>query len=104
MGLVLLWCGGLLCLVIGFYTRNQRKPMCLWGGLRVWESQVKNVQAYNRAVGRMWCVTSIPFWICGLIVYVYPPSALIIFGLFCTVGMGLMLWYYHKIQEKYFLP
>ena len=101
--LVICWGAALLLLLLGLHVRNKRDPVSLWGGQKVAGSRVRNVHAYNRAVGKMYAIFSIPFWICGPVLYFYPAAAVAAFCLVCTLGFGLMAWYCHRIEEKYFL-
>lgn len=51
----------------------------------------------------MWCVFSIPMFVGGIVEFILPISSILILLLTCTVGIGFVVWYYHKIEEKYFV-
>ena len=100
--LIIMWATAIIFIVIGVYAMNKKKPMWLWAGSRISESRINDVKAYNRAVGKMWCAFSIPFFISGIVEYFLPIFSIIILALTCSVGIGGIVWYYHKIEEKYF--
>lgn len=101
--LILMWAGALVCVIIGIYATKRKKPMWLWTGSKITEDKVTNVSEYNRANGKMWCCFSIPLWICGVLEFFSPVFSLVFFALTCTVGIGGIVWCYHKIEEKYIL-
>lgn len=101
--LVIMWATGIIFVIVGIYAMNRKKPMWFWAGSQVPESTIKDVKGYNRANGKMWCAFSVPFFICGIVEYFSPILSLIIFGAACIVGIGGIVWCYHKIEEKYFL-
>ena len=52
-------------------------------------------------MGKMWCVFSIPLWVGGIVEFLLPAASILILALACTVGIGLVVWRYHKIEEQY---
>ncbi len=102
MYLIIAWLGALVFITIGIYAMNRKKPMWLWAGSEIPESKIKDVKAYNRANGKMWCMFSIPFFISGIVEFYLPIASVVILALACTMGVGLIIWCYHKIEEKYF--
>ena len=100
---IILWLGALIFIAVGIYAVKREKPMWLWGGSAVPESMVKDVKAYNRAIGKMWLACSVPLLISGVAVLIFPGISLIIFALVCVAGIGVLAWCYHKIEEKYFV-
>lgn len=86
-----------------YLCNEQKKPMWLWSGSPISESDINDVKAYNRAIGKMWCVFSIPMFVGGIVEFILPISSILILLLTCTVGIGFVVWYYHKIEEKYFV-
>lgn len=96
---IIMWVAAILFIIIGIYAMNRKKPMWLWTGSQIPESKIKDVKAYNRAVGKMWLIFSILFFIGGIVEF----FSLILFTFTCTVGIGGIVWCYHKIEEKYFI-
>lgn len=99
--LILSWGAALLFVLIGIYARQRKKPMWFWPGIEVPESKVRDVKAYNRANAKMWCVFSIPFWVSGVVEFFLPLFSVVMLVLASTLGLALIVWYYHKIEEKY---
>src|SRR5699024_3273939 len=103
MYLIVMWLAAILFIIIGIYAMNRKKPMWLGAGSQISESNINDVKAYNRAIGKMWCVFSIPLFVGGIVEFILPIYSILILALTCTVGIGLIVWYYHKIEEKYFV-
>ena len=103
MYLIVMWIAAILFIIIGIYAMNRKKPMWLWSGSPISESDINDVKAYNRAIGKMWCVFSITMFVGGIVEFILPISSILILLLTCTVGIGFVVWYYHKIEEKYFV-
>lgn len=97
MYLIVMWIAAILFIIIGIYAMNRKKPMWLWSGSPISESDINDVKAYNRAV------FSIPMFVGGIVEFILPISSILILLLTCTVGIGFVVWYYHKIEEKYFV-
>ena len=96
-----MWAGALLLVGIGIYVMKREKPMRLWTDVKVSADEITDVKAYNRAIGRMWCLFSIPLWIAGVVELWYPVFAIVFFCLMCTAGIGYCAWSYQKIEKKY---
>lgn len=100
---IIMWSAAVLFILIGIYAMNRKKPMWLWGGVQIPESKIKDVRAYNHAIGKMWCVCAIPLFIGGMIAFFSSAYPVLIFALTCTVGIALVVWRYHKIEETHFV-
>lgn len=100
---IIMWVTAILFIIIGIYAINRKKPMWLWTGSQIPESKIKDVKAYNRAVGKMWLIFSILFFIGGIIDFFSPLFSIILFAFTCIVGIGGIVWCYHKIEEKYYI-
>ena len=103
MYLIVMWAAPVIFIIIGIYAMNRKKPMWLGAGSPISESNINDVKAYNRAIGKMWCVFSIPLFVGGIVEFILPIYSILILALTCTVGIGLIVLYYHKIEEKYFV-
>lgn len=96
-----MWAVGAMLVGLGIYARRRKRPMWFWTGEHISPDEVSDVAAFNRANGRMWQLSSVLFWIAGLVEFWYPQAALIFFALACTVGIAWVMWYHNKIDEKY---
>ncbi len=101
--LVIMWLAGLIFIGIGIYAMKRNKPMWFWTGSEVPESKVKDVKAYNRANGKMWCGFSVPLFVSGVLIFLHPVLSILIAALTGTVGVAGIIWCYHRIEEKYFI-
>lgn len=101
--LVFMWVIAFVCIIIGIYAMKSKKPVRLYTSTPVLPEHVTDVKAYNHAIGKMWCLFSIPLWMAGIVDLCFPAAAIIIFGLLCIVGIGGTVWYYHIIEEKYMM-
>ena len=99
--LILMWGAALILVIMGIHALRSGRPVTLWTGSHILPDQVTDVKAYNRAVGKMWCLFSIPFWIIGIIEFWYPAASVVFFAVFCVAEIGGAVWCYHKIEEKY---
>jgi len=54
---------------IGFFAWKRKKPMWFWSGSTVDESEINDVEAYNRANGMMWISFSLVFWVSTFAVF-----------------------------------
>jgi hypothetical protein len=88
---------------LGIYAGKREKPMWFWSGSTVTPEKVKDIPAYNRANRKMWLMYSIPFWITGISYFWYPKPSVIIMLLACTVGLGWLIYYYHRIEKKFMI-
>lgn len=101
--LIAMWAAALLFIAIGIYASSRKTPMWFWTGYSIPTDKVTDLKAYNRAVGKMWCLFSIPLWISGIIELFLPEMSIIIFAFNCSICIGGPVWYYHKIEEKYII-
>lgn len=94
-----------ICMVlfggIGLYALKSKKPIHFWSGTTVKAQEVTDVKAYNRANAKMWLIYDIPY---VMAFFVAPFSMM--FAVWCvtlasTVGIGLLIGAYFKIEKKY---
>lgn len=95
------WGCALLFVCIGLYAKHRKKPMWFWSGTTVPEESVSDIPSYNQANCRMWCIYSFPFWIFGISYFIFPIITVILFSIWCTGGIGWLIWYYHQIEKKF---
>ena len=69
---------GLTFTGIGIYAARRKEPMWFWSGSTVPAWEIRDIPAYNRANGVMWCLYSLLFYLAGLL---YSISGLPMWGL-----------------------
>lgn len=99
--LAVMWAAAAALVGLGVYACRRKRPMWFWTGEKISPSEIRDVAAYNRANGRMWCLCSVPYWIVGLIELWYPSASIIFFALTCVAGIAWVVWYHNRIEEKY---
>lgn len=93
-------CAALFC-GIGLYARKLEKPMWFWSGSTVDPASITDVKAYNSENARMWFLYSLWYWGAGFVWIWHETAALIALVLGCTVGIGILVGTYQKIEKKY---
>ena len=91
----------LLFLGIGLYAEGRDKPMWFYAGTTVDESKISDVKAYNRENARMWKLYSLWFFASGAIYFFNAPIAVLILVLGCTLGIGILIGQFTRIEKKY---
>lgn len=91
----------ILFLSIGIYARRREKPMWFYSGTTVDESKISDVKKYNRENSNMWLTYSLWFFASGVVYFFYKWVAVAILVLACTVGIGILVGTYTKIEKKY---
>lgn len=86
---------------IGIYAYRREEPMWFWSGTTVKREELTDVEAYNHANGIMWIIYAIPMWVSTVLFLWYPETATILLVLSCTLGLGGLMYAYHKIYQKY---
>ena len=97
----------MLCSVVmvafGIYAFFSQRimPFGFWANAKVFE--VRDVRAYNRAVGKLWCVFGFVFALLGLPLLTGQNSPYIILSIMgCMVeAIGAMVVYVTVIEKKY---
>jgi len=91
----------LLFFFIGIYARKIEKPMWFWAGTAVDPSAITDIKAYNRENAGMWMRYSLWYWAAGLAWIWSTAAALITLILGCSVGIGLLISTYLRIEKKH---
>ena len=86
---------------IGVYAKRLEKPMWFWSGVEVEPAVISDIPAYNRENSRMWKVYSLWFWAAGILWIWNEIAALVVLVTGSTVGIGLLIGRYLKIEKKY---
>lgn len=92
---------GCLFIGIGVYDLAGRKQAGFWANAKM--PDVTDVRGYNRAVGKLWCVSGIIFILLGLPLLDRENSSLIIISVFGSLAwaIALMVIYETVICKKY---
>lgn len=91
----------LLFLGIGIYAQRREKPMWFWAGTTVDESKITDVRAYNKANAIMWATYSLWYFASGAIYFWNEVISIVLLILSCTVGIGILVATYTRIEKKY---
>ena len=75
--------------------------MFFWSGKTVKRQELTDVEEYNRANGIMWIIYSIPMWISTISYFWFPQFAVMLLVIVCTAGLGVLIYAYQKIYQKY---
>ena len=96
---------GVIFVLVGIYDMNsiKEKPFGFWANAEV--GPIEEIKAYNRALGRLWCVYGILFVLMGLPLLNFNEQneGLIIIPIVGTVliSIGTMAVYTIGIEAKY---
>ena len=102
----IIWCVTIfgcaaLFLGIGGYAARREKPMWFWAGTTVDPASITDVKQYNAENARMWAFYSLWYWAAGLLWFWKPSAAVIVLAIGATLGIGLLVRTYLKIERKY---
>lgn len=90
-------------IIFGIYAIHSKRvmPFGFWANAEVFE--VNDVRAYNRAVGKLWCVFGTVFALLGLPLLKGQNSPYIIFSILGCMAeaIGAMVVYVTVIERKY---
>lgn len=90
-------------ITFGIYSMHSKRamPFGFWANAEVFE--VNDVRAYNRAVGKLWCVFGTVFALLGLPLLAGHNSPYIIFSILGCMAeaIGAMVVYVTVIERKY---
>lgn len=80
MGFIIWALAGILFIVGGIYCINSKKEVAFgfWSNSKTAPIEVKNVKAYNKALGKLWCAYGFFFILLGLPLLIDENSPLII--------------------------
>lgn len=98
---IIVFCCAFLFFGIGIYAERRQKPMWFYSGTSVDESHITDIAAYNKENGRMWKTYSLWFFASGIASFWSMGIALTFLVLACTLGMGILVATFTKIENKY---
>lgn len=103
---LIIWCitifgCALLFFGMGVYAEKSEKPMHFWAGTSIDPSKISDVKAYNKENATMWKLYSLWYFASGIIYFFNVPVSIILLVLSCTLGIGILVSTFTKIEKKY---
>ena len=103
---IIIWCitsfgCAILFYGLGVYAEKRKSPMHFWAGTTVDESKITDVKAYNKANARMWKLYSLWYFASWIIYFWNEVISVIILVLSCTLGVGILVATFNRIEKKY---
>ena len=97
-----IWLIAILFLFFGMRWSSSQEPVSIWAQKeKLTRRDLTDVPGYNRAMGNMLKLYSIPYFITG-IVFIWSPLIAGILAFLSTLGGVVYLaWMYDKIQQKF---
>ena len=92
---------GLIFTSIGIYAARWKDPMWFWSGSTVSPQEIRDIPAYNRANGLMWCLYAIPFYLAGILYFCSPQLGIALILLVVFPGIPVLIWNYYRIRKTY---
>ena len=92
---------GVLFYLMGVYAQRKKTPMHFWAGTTVQSEEITDVEAYNRANGRMWKMYSLVYLLSAVIWILSKTAALALMMAGGVGGILILVWVYLKIEKKY---
>ena len=86
---------------IGVYATKLEKPMWFWSGVEVKDSEITDVEQYNKANGRMWKLYSLWYVASGVAEIWNEILALVLLLAGCSIGLVFLVWSYRRIYNRY---
>lgn len=101
--IISIWGCAAVFLGLGIYAGKRKEPMKFWAGTTIPPEKVTDITAYNQANSKMWKCYSIPFWVTGISFIWFPTLSAMAMVASATVGTGVLIHHYHKIETEYVL-
>lgn len=108
--IIMILCGfvcGFAFFGIGIWAKKSQKPMHFYSGTTVDPRTISDISAYNTENSVMWKIYSVPYFLSGfcgiggLFDGRFSYGAFSLLLLAGTVGIGWLVWRYHRILEAY---
>ena len=101
LGFILWAAAGVLFMGLGVFCFRAKKPMGFWANVKA--PEVKDAKAYNRALGKMWCVFGGAFILLGLPLLMKKIGVGALISVLGTVFLilAMMAVYSQVIEPKY---
>ena len=106
MTFVNLMCAGIFY-GIGVWAQKRKDPAHFYTGTTVDPKTISDIPAYNHENARLWKQYSIPFWLCAACALgsiwseMLMTVSIVLLALACTVGIGWLIYRYHRILKTY---
>ena len=102
----IIWCVtvfgcAVLFVGLGIYAKGLKKPMWFWAGTEVDPNSITDVKAYNAENAKMWMWYSLWYWVAGFAWFWSEGIALAAMILGSSVGIGMLIHTFQKIEKKY---
>lgn len=76
---------GCLFIIMGIIAWRSEKPTGFWNNVKM--SEVLDVQKYNHAMGKLWCIAGVVFIVLGIPLLIGQDSAIILLSV-----VGALIW------------
>lgn len=86
---------------IGIYSFKNNIPMHFWSGTIVEAKEITDIKAYNKAVGTMWIVYGLLYFVSWGISIFFKEIVSILMGLLALPGVIVLILCYNRIYNKY---
>lgn len=97
---VVLWVAAAIYLAIGVCGMHRKTSMRLSFISQTPIEKISDVSAYNKEIGKMWCVMAFVLLIGGAAIRVNPAFSILLFAIVSTVGVGGIAWWQSKIEKS----
>lgn len=99
----MVWClFGLLFIGIGAAAFRSEEPVGFWANAKTPADKIKDVPAYNRAVGKLWLVFAVLFIMAGLPLLAGQNSPCILLSILGMVILAVaIMMAYSRILSRY---
>ena len=86
---------------LGVYAEKRESPMNFWAGTTVDASKITDVKAYNKENAKMWKIYSLWYFASGVTYFFSPAISVIILVVGSTLGIGILVAAFNRIEKKY---
>lgn len=97
---IMMLCAAMFC-GIGIYVFRSEKPMHFWAGSEVPADSIRDIKAYNRANGWMWCVYGGGMVLIALLGIFNVDLAGLAVPIWILGGIPVLVICYNRIYKKY---
>jgi len=97
----ILFCCAAMFIGIGVYAFRSKKPMHFWSGSEVDPAAIRDIKAYNRANGWMWCVFGGGMVLIALLGLWNPSAAGMMVPVWIIGGLPVLVICYNRVYKKY---
>lgn len=95
------WLCALVLVGIGIFAERQTKPSKMRAKSDYETEGIVDHVGFNKEVGRLWKLYSIPFWICGVLWFVSSKLTCILILVAALPGYLVLKFCYFRIAKRY---